>query len=534
MIATEILYKGEKRIRINFPYNQEITAKLRKIGDARWSNTLKAWHLPFEKGIQQALKEEFPELSEQMGSWFENSVSTEKQNQSNTNKEEVKLEIFGKKILIKVWKSEKDIAFLRSLMYSKWIQEIKQWEVPNYPGNIEKIKEHFGKRIKEIVAHEMMEMPGADRKGFLQKKDEVILYKTGRGSLRVIFGYDKELWNLLKKMPYSKYDAKNHWFTLPFSEIFRNDIIELVQKKGLLLREEEDKPQACEPRKSRFEIANYRTCPEEYVLKLRELRYSESTIKTYKGMMEELINYNQHLELERIEENHIIKYLRYLVMERKVSISYQNQAINAIKFYYERVLGGKRKNYLIERPQTEKKLPTVLSEEEVSEMLRGVNNLKHKAILTTIYSSGLRVSELIGLQIKDIDSDRMQIKVEASKGKKDRYTLLAQRNLTILRDYFKEYKPKIWLFEGAIGEPYSVRSVQSIVKEAARKAGIKKRVTAHTLRHSFATHLLEQGTDLRYIQELLGHASSTTTEIYTHVTTKGLAKIKSPLDQIKF
>ena len=151
----------------------------------------------------------------------------------------------------------------------------------------------------------------------------------------------------------------------------------------------------------------------------------------------------------------------------------------------------------------------------------------------TIYSAGLRISEAINLKIKDIDSQRMQIRVEQGKGKKDRYTLLGTKTLEILRIYFLEYKPKEWLFEGVNGELYSRRSIGHILKASVDKTGIKKRVTVHTLRHSFATHLLEAGTDLRYIQALLGHESSKTTEIYTHITTKGFDQIKSPLDNLK-
>ena len=148
------------------------------------------------------------------------------------------------------------------------------------------------------------------------------------------------------------------------------------------------------------------------------------------------------------------------------------------------------------------------------------------------YSSGLRLGELINVKITDIDSSRMQVRVEQAKGKKDRYSLLSVRLLEVLREYFREYKPKEWLFEGANGGQYSVSSIQAIMKDSIKKAGIKKKVSVHTLRHCFATHLLENGTDLRYIQSLLGHSSSKTTEIYTHVTTKGFDQIKSPLDNL--
>jgi len=210
-----------------------------------------------------------------------------------------------------------------------------------------------------------------------------------------------------------------------------------------------------------------------------------------------------------------------------------NSLILRGKFYFEKVLGGNRKIYSIDRPRKEKILPEVLSEEEIIKILNATENIKHKAILMTIYSAGLRISELVNLKIKDIDSERMQIRVVQAKGKKDRYTLLGEKTLEILRKYVSEYKPKNWLFEGMKGEQYSTSSIQANLKIAVDKVGIKKRVTVHTLRHSFATHLLEAGTDIRYIQSLLGHSSGKTTEIYTHVTTKGFEQIKSPLDKLK-
>ena len=216
-------------------------------------------------------------------------------------------------------------------------------------------------------------------------------------------------------------------------------------------------------------------------------------------------------------------------MDRKVSISYQNQAINAIKFYYEQVLGGQRKTYFIDRPKKEKTLPVVMSEEEVISVLKVTNNIKHKAILMVIYSAGLRISECVNLKIKDIDSKRMQIRVEQGKGNRDRYTILSVKTLLFLRKYFLEYRPKVYLFEGQKGEQYSTRSIQNLFKNATRKAGIQKKVTVHTLRHSFATHLLGNGTDLRYIKYLLGKASRKTTEIYTHITNKGMDQLKTPM-----
>ncbi|MDY0216832.1 MAG: tyrosine-type recombinase/integrase [Bacteroidales bacterium] len=253
---------------------------------------------------------------------------------------------------------------------------------------------------------------------------------------------------------------------------------------------------------------------------------------TYSAAFEEFINYYYRYEVNKIDEQMIIQFLRYLVMERKVSTSYQNQSINAIKFYYEKVLGGQRKFYFIDRPKKEKTLPTVLNEDEVKRLFANVDNIKHKCILMLAYSSGLRLGEIVRLRLVDIDRERMQIKVEQSKGKKDRYTKLAVKFLVILDQYLAQYKPKEFVFEGAKGGEYSPSSIQNTIKAVSKRANIEKNVTMHTLRHTFGTHCLENGVDLRYIQSLMGHESSRTTEIYTHVTTKGFDNIKSPLDNL--
>ncbi len=187
--------------------------------------------------------------------------------------------------------------------------------------------------------------------------------------------------------------------------------------------------------------------------------------------------------------------------------------------------------YEIKRPRKDKKLPVVLSKEEVAKIINSVDNVKHKAILMLVYSAGLRVGEVVRLKTEDIDSKRMLIHIKGAKGRKDRYTLLSEIALGILREYWRQYKPQKWLFEGARKDRYiTTRTVDKVMEHACTKADINKDVSVHTLRHSFATHLLEGGTDLRYIQELLGHQSSKTTEIYTHVSTQSLGKIKSPLD----
>lgn len=281
--------------------------------------------------------------------------------------------------------------------------------------------------------------------------------------------------------------------------------------------------------KKRSTKENFKTCPEEYLQKLALKRYSNNTVRNYVSKFEEFINYYKDVELLNLNENDVRNYLQKLVEEER-SNSYINLSINAIKFYYEMVLGMPNRFYAIERPRKEFKLPKVLSKDEILSIIEHTNNIKHRCIVSLLYASGLRRSELLNLIPSDIDSKRMLITVRQGKGNKDRNTVLNQRVLDDLRIYFKNYNPKVYLFEGAKpSKKYSASSVLQIVLRASKKAGIKERVNPHMLRHSFATHLLENGVDLRYIQLLLGHNSTKTTEIYTHVATHTFMDIKDLL-----
>ncbi|MDY6933432.1 MAG: site-specific tyrosine recombinase/integron integrase [Spirochaetota bacterium] len=277
----------------------------------------------------------------------------------------------------------------------------------------------------------------------------------------------------------------------------------------------------------------YVNLPKEYTETLKLKRYSRNTIKSYISHFNQFLNFYNNYDPKDITDEQIREYLLYIINNKDISSSYQNQVINSIKFYYEKVLGRPTSKYYFQRPKKEKKLPIVLSEEEVGSILKQISNLKHKCIIYLIYSAGLRLSEVVDLKITDIDSKRNIIIIRDAKGKKDRISLLSEKVVVLLRRYYKDYRPKEWLFEGQNGDKYSVKSVQTIFKNALLQTDIKKKATIHTLRHSFATHLLERGTDLRYIQEILGHKSSRTTEIYTHITKKGLDKIKSPLDDMQ-
>ena len=263
---------------------------------------------------------------------------------------------------------------------------------------------------------------------------------------------------------------------------------------------------------------------------LRSKRYSENTIGTYSEALKSFLVFYREKPIATITNEDIIVYNNEYILKHNLTASYQNQVVNAIKLFFRTVLETKINIEQIHRPKNAKSLPNVLSKEEVFRIIDFTPNLKHKTLLALIYSSGLRISEALNIKAQDIDSDRMLIHIKNAKGKKDRYTLLSNKVLVLLREYYSIYKPKEYLFEGQYGGQYSSRSAQIVLQKAALKVGITKRISLHTLRHSFATHLLESGTDLRYIQDLLGHSSPKTTMIYTHVSSTSLKKIVNPFD----
>ena len=260
-------------------------------------------------------------------------------------------------------------------------------------------------------------------------------------------------------------------------------------------------------------------------------RYSPSTVSTYLSCLTHFFNFHKTKNPETLSKQDILYYLEFLV-KKGYSKSSQNQYINSIKFYYEKFLEREKQYYFIDRPLKDKKLPIVLSKEEVQSLFNQVYNLKHKTILVLIYSCGLRISELINLKINDIDTQRMLIQIRNSKGNKDRQVQLAEQIHQLIKRYNNEYNPKQFLFNGLNSFQYSTASIQKIIKRAAIKADIRKNVTPHTLRHSFATHLLEDGIDIRYIQTILGHSNIQTTQIYTHVSSRHLKNIKNPTDDM--
>jgi integrase/recombinase XerD len=338
----------------------------------------------------------------------------------------------------------------------------------------------------------------------------------------ITFEFSWAIVDRIKNIPEATYSKSNKCWWI-YESSFNLEQLKKVLGEGFTLNTENFRASR---KKNKPEI------PKGYLELLKQKRYSENTIKTYVKYFKDFAEYFSDLKLEDVTHEQINQYILELIEQKNISSSQQNQRINSIKFYYEKVLGKEKQYYMIERPRKAYHLPSVLSKKEIKAILENTGNLKHKCILELIYSAGLRRSEVLNLQPGDIDSNRMRIKIRGGKGKKDRYSLLSQSVLSDLRIYFKAFNPTEWLFGGQNGGKYSSSSLAKVLKNSASKAGIKKRVHIHMLRHSFATHLLEQGTNLRIIQELLGHEDIKTTEIYTHISNLEIDKVINPIDEI--
>jgi site-specific recombinase XerD len=343
----------------------------------------------------------------------------------------------------------------------------------------------------------------------ISKKDDVLLVR---------FDYSTERVSKIKTIRPAYWNSKEKVWIVPNS----TEMLQILKK--LFCNEQVDVTFEKSSYNDRV-IADYQD-----FMKLKA--YSWQTQKLYLSHLRRFIGFVD-MDLEKVENGDIRRYILFIMENGNHSKSFIDQAVSVIKLLYKEVLPKTDIVSNIPRPKKDNRLPSVLSQSQVIQILQATNNEKHKTILFLIYSAGLRVGEVVRLKSEDIDSSRMLVKVNKGKGAKDRYTLLSQIALDQLRKYYKLYKPESWLFPSTKkGNHITERSVQKVFENCCIKAKLNKNVSVHTLRHSFATHLLESGVDLRYIQELLGHASTKTTEIYTHVTQKNISEIVSPLDKL--
>ena len=469
MIKAELIRHREKdQIKLVFGFDDAIKAKVRSIDETAWSQTNKAWLVPDNSYNRERLNLLFPDLVLPVK---ETETKIERTNDFN---------------------QEQDFVFnqdkyslrdkVRILINYRYIRV----KCPKSEKDIE-----FFRSIKYCFwrpDHYYWEMPNSE-----DNRELVTAYFGGRA---FSIEEDSQVSARIKKESSVAIDLRN--------KAIDAESLQIIETQISLFRNR----------------MNYK-------------RYSNSSIETYCDAVRLFLKYVYPKQAEDVEVNDMVIFVNDFIIANEYSYSYQNQFVNGCKLFFREVLKTKLDVEKFERPRREYKLPNVLSMGEVKAILDSLVNIKHRTMLSLIYACGLRRSELLNLRLTAIDTGRGVLHILNSKGKKDRIVPISQSIIEMLSSYIEMYKPKAWLFEGRdSGEQYSATALSEVLAGAVIKAKINKPVSLHWLRHSYATHLLEAGTDLRYIQELLGHKSSKTTEIYTHVSTRSLKKIKSPFDYL--
>jgi integrase/recombinase XerD len=478
-----VIHKGENRIMVLFAYDTNIVKKLREKTNAKWSKTLRAWHIA--DTIDYRIKCKIPLENDNNinpKNIIAPTIATQKNDAAPAlkKKTEPTKKILPTLVLKPIQNKDKEdrIALfvtssriiqdiIKKLAAVKWSENLKCWHIPcvgpNYDAMCNALKAHV------IIDATIL-------KAFLEKRKiaNMVQQKVGNkkpASLQQVYAISPHNMHLQQRM------------------------VEHMQLKA----------------------------------------YSASTLRTYKNEVGIFLQTLQHKKADTLSTEDVRRYLHYCIEKLQLSENTLHSRLNALKFLYEQLLGHEKFFVEIPRPKKHLQLPKVLGEEELRRLFNAPTNLKHKAILFVAYSAGLRVSEVINLRLQDIDRERQQLFIYCSKGKKDRYVMLSPMVLDVLEQYYKmsEVKPTNYLFEGqSRGEPYTTRSAQKIFSNAKEKAGISKTLSFHSLRHSFATHLLEKGVDVIYIKDILGHFDIKTTERYLHVRREFLINIESPIDSL--
>ncbi len=465
-----MVYQQETRIRVDLPYAPEFVHKIRSVAGARWSPEHRCWHVPRTTGAWAQLKALFGDVKVEMTP------------------------------AVDIPNEEPALA-----------------PAPKSPPS--PLAGQFAP--DKITLLSLPESPG-----FMGLHLPAGLVPAHLNTVKNIHGrrWDAEL--KVWMVPCTR-------LTLRFLEKYFPALLVWTFQPAEDLPERLDEPtKHARPAKPETAPAQY----EEAVIALEQCltlkRYSWRTVKGYKNCFRQFIRHYEGTKPSQLSRKQIDDYVAGLIREKHISESHQNQILSAIKLFYAEVVGQEDKVTNLIRPKRAQKLPHVLTETEVTRLLQATTNLKHRCILMLIYSAGLRLGEALNLKIADLQPENHRIFIRDGKGKKDRCSILSEKVFAKLSEYFDLYQPVEWVFEGDQGGRYSARSVQKIFTRAKEQSKINPYATVHTLRHSFATHLLEKGVDLRYIQDLLGHESSKTTEIYTHITRKGMDKIRSPLDDL--
>ncbi|MCX6177906.1 MAG: site-specific integrase [Chlorobiales bacterium] len=484
MIQTsKINYRGEDRLKLVFAYDDFIINKIRHIEGAVWSKTLRAWHIPFTEEAFGEFKKLFPDIVLPDPAGSANMSGTEELTEATNEPLEPPPSAKAQSALKIAAKTE-----------------------------LQNVTQHNGIAIEISPKQITVTMPKNETDIQFIRTFKYVRWNSNNFCW-VIPNYGKNI-DLLKNYFGQRITNIKAVIALPPNPTLNYPASEVITDLPLLDKVNHD------------EIAAFKQWMEHK-------RYSESTIKTYTQAITTFLRFIKPKRSTEATNDDMVRFVHQYMLPKKLSQSYQNQTVNAARLFFKTIQGSKLITEQIERPRPEHKLPNVLSKEDVAAILQASQNLKHRTMLSLIYACGLRRGELLNLKPENVDAKRHLLIIVNAKGKKDRVIPISDKVIVMLREYYKIYRPRIWLFEGQEpGTQYSETSLQKVLKHALDHAKIKKPVTLHWLRHSYATHLLEAGTDLRYIQELLGHKSSKTTEIYTHVCEQSLLKISSPFDNL--
>ncbi len=525
-------------------------AKIKQLTDAAYSKTLQGYHVPYTLENFNRLVEIFgaseisytPKVAKTPISVPANVVekkvvadtialpTPQAKEKADTPNIKIRLEHYANNFRLYMPKNEADVQFVLGFRYSQWDKAGYYWRIPRYGDNLARIQKYFGHRLQEDKTH----MPAPTAPDLPPEGTCHCLHQTN-GRVHIKCTYNPQLNVFIKQQPYYKYDQQKKTWSVAWHPQLQADCKAFAQTVGLkLIWEVASNKKGGKMRPDFKKMPSYKPVPAAYIAKLKELNYSEHSIKNYSSHFEEFLNCYPHTDAADISPNMIELHMQYLVIDRMFGVSSHKTAISAIKFYYERVLKHTKYTYNFELPQDEKKLPRILSKEEMKLLIAQANNLKHEFLLKLTYGTGMRLEEVVHLEWPDMQIDRNMILVRDAKNNNDRYVPMPKKVKELLPAYRAEYKPLKFVIEpkNKPGKIYSDRSAQEVFANCLKKSGIEKPGSFHSLRHCFATHALESGVSLRVIQQILGHKSLKTTEIYTHVTQKTLDEFKSPLDDL--
>lgn len=562
----KIFHHGAYRIGVFFDKDFEIIAILKRL-DATYSGSRRCWYLDYSKVSYHLLRSHFPDLvvvtetsiptlvtgvdnrdlspiASSSALQLDSSLSNPEHKQTRTTSDKLKLQLLPSIGKYWVFKMHFHHEISKQLLKTKgvyWNGNYKSYMVFRNESVKHQVEAVLG--VASFFGTDYFTKDSSNLKG----KIKILPHTEAVSWMEVHVPKVVAVHEKLKRFSMARYSKIKDCYLLPAAPVVMDSLYLQFESSGILIesllpnkyldkRNLPNKKQLdlSKTKKSLLDLVPEQAQPylSKMIDTLLALNYSSSTLRTYCGAFIQFLRYFEFRDPESVTREEIIRFLGSL-MERGLSATSGHSMVNGVQFYYQQVLGKVDYSFVLPRPKKEKKLPVVLTMEECLQIFKVVDNPKHKLLLLIGYGAGLRVSEIVSLKWSDILFEEHKIHVKNAKGKKDRMVMLPYSIVTSLRLYRELYNGKHYVFEGQFaGEPYSTGSVQQVMRNALKLSGLEKKATVHTLRHSFATHLLENGTDIRYIQQFLGHSSIKTTTVYTHLTKTAVDRIQSPLDRM--